>query len=143
MKRCLKSCLYIGVAIAAAAVPTLGLAQSPLSELRAQQEEERKLASEAAYTSNVCETRISSRIDWNRTRDWPDNRSVAEACDGALGAVEALCRSGKDRVAGKISAFTCTGDGSGPSLSGTTLTFGATPGGNGFNATRSYLESAL
>lgn len=144
----MKSTLFHRVALiaglAVAAMPMVASAQSPLKELRARQAEERQLASEVAYTANVCSARISSRIDWNRAGDWPADTSLADACDDALGAIEAICRSGdSDKVAKSISSFTCAGDGSGPSLGGGTLTFGARPGGNGFGQTRSYLEGRL
>ncbi|GGD10497.1 hypothetical protein [Aquisalinus flavus] len=144
MKSALSRLVALGAGLAVATVSTVASAQSPLKELRARQAEERQLASEVAYTGNVCSARISSRIDWNRARDWPADESLADACDNALGAIEAICRGGgSDKVANGISSFTCTGDGSGPSLDGKTLTFGARPGGNGFSQTRSYLEDSL
>lgn len=115
-----------------------------LKELRARQAEEQRLQREASFTGNVCNTRISARINWGASSNWPSGRSLAAACDGALSAVEALCRDGKaSQVRDKIKSFQCSGDGSGPSLSGSTLRYGASPGRNGFGATKSYLERRL
>ena len=143
MKSILSRSVVFIAGLAGAAVSTAS-AQSPLKELRARQTEERQLASEVAYTSTICGARISSRIDWNRASDWPEDESLADACDDALGAIEAMCRSGDaDKVAKTISSFTWTGDSAGPSLNGSTLTFGARPGGNGFDQTRAYLQGRL
>jgi len=103
-----------------------------LRDLRAQDADDRALAREAAYTSKICGRAIDASIDWRSAADWPEDESLAEACDGALGAVESICRAGKTDV---VSAFECAGDGSGPSLSGSTLRYGATPGRNGYAAT--------
>lgn len=113
-----------------------------LKTLRAQEAEEAALDREAAFTSSVCGTQINARIDWRSAADWPEGVSLAEACDGALGAVEAVCRADASRTS-RISSFVCAGDGAGPDLSGATLRYGASPGGNGFSETRAYLESAL
>ena len=115
-----------------------------LRELRARQAEEERLQREAAFTGNVCYTRISARINWNASSRWPGDRSLAGACDGALSAVEAMCRGGKaDRVRERIKTFECSGNGSGPALSGSTLRYGAKPGGDSFSETQSYLERTL
>lgn len=144
MRRIFWKSLALSLAAISAAALSLAHAQDSLSDLRARQEEERKLADEASYTGNVCGMRLSARIDWGRTRSWPEGTSIADACDTALGAVETICRAGDaQKVSGKISSFSCSGDGSGPSLSGSTLYFGASPHGNGFSATRAYLERAL
>lgn len=114
-----------------------------LKSLRAQEAEETALANEAAYTAQVCGSRLSARIDWRSAADWPDSVSLAATCDRALSALEAVCRSGAKPGARSIASFVCAGDGAGPSLSGSTLRYGAAPGADGFSATRSYLESAL
>ncbi|MCB2097104.1 MAG: hypothetical protein AB7F91_04430 [Parvularculaceae bacterium] len=103
-----------------------------LRDLRAQDAEERALAREAAYTSEVCGRSIEAEIDWSSVRDWPADESLVDACNGALGAVETICRAGRRNV---VHDFECAGDGSGPSLSGGTLRYGASPGGNGYAAT--------
>ncbi len=114
-----------------------------LADLRARDAEERKLADEVAYTNSVCGGRIRGRIDWQSAGSWPDGRSLAEACDGALGAVETICRSGGQARAQQISAFVCAGDGGGPSLRGSTFRYGAASGGDAFNDSLSHLESEL
>lgn len=115
-----------------------------LRELRSKEQEERALAREIQFTGSVCGTSISARIDWRSAANWPENVSIAAVCDSALGAVEAMCRSDEGkRGAAKIKQFVCAGDGSGASLNGATLRYGATPGVNGFASTRSVLERAF
>ena len=63
----------------------------------------------------------------------------ADACDGALSAVETMCRQGRKDL---VRSFTSAGDGSGPRLSGASLRYGAKPGANGYDATLAVLESA-
>ncbi|MBB5517930.1 hypothetical protein [Amphiplicatus metriothermophilus] len=121
-----------------AAAPA-GALQS-LKSLRAQEAEERALAAEVGYTNSVCGASIEAVIDWRSADGWPEDESLADACDGALGALEAVCRAGGDR-ARSISTFVCAGDGAGPSLRGSVLRYGATPGGDGFGETRRFLES--
>lgn len=113
-----------------------------LKALRAEAAEEQALDREAAFTASVCGSRLDAQIDWRSAADWPDGVSLAAACDGALGAVEAVCRTDASRVK-NISRFVCAGDGAGPSLSGSTLRYGASPNGNGFSEMRSYLEDKL
>ena len=116
-----------------------------LKELRIRQQEENKLREEAAFTSSVCEVNIRASINWSASASWPNSgKGLAKNCDGALGAIEALCRGGKKaQVQAKIKSFQCSGNGAGPSLSGSTLRYGAQPGGNGFGATKAYLDSRL
>jgi hypothetical protein len=123
-------------ALVVAAEPAF--AQS-LRELRSREAEEGRLAREAAYTSSVCGSAIDARIDWRSAGGWPEGESLAEACGGALSALEAVCRSGKGK--GRVSRFVCAGDGSGPRLSGGTLRYGASPSSSGFSETRSYLDN--
>jgi len=137
---------YLALTASAAAAFLVGAsadAQS-LKSIRAQEAEEASLAGEVAFTNSVCEANISSSIEWRTAANWPDGSSLADACDGALSAIEAICRSsgGKER-AGSISSFVCAGDSGGPSLSGGTLRYGASPGGNGYSDTKAYLDGAL
>lgn len=110
-----------------------------LRDLRAREAEERALAREAAYTSDTCDRPISASIDWASAKDWPQRGGLAEACDGALGAVETICRAGRKDV---VRQFVCAGDGSGPSLVGTTLRYGAQPGGNSYATTLATIGAA-
>ncbi|MEL6213315.1 MAG: hypothetical protein AAFQ96_06980 [Pseudomonadota bacterium] len=123
---------------------TGGVTAQSLKSIRAQQAEESALNSEVAYTNSVCGTSISASIDWSSAGSWPADESLAAACDGALGAVEAVCRAsgGKARAA-RLTRFVCKGDGSGADLSGGELRYGASPGGNGFSETKTLLDSAL
>jgi len=110
---------------------TLSASAQSLKSLRAQEAEEAALDAEADYTSEVCGVSITASIDWSTTSDWPAAESLAEACDGALSAVEAACRSGS----APVRSFTCGGDGSGPSLNGSSLYYGASPGGDAYGET--------
>jgi hypothetical protein len=107
-----------------------------LKESRAQQSEERALEREAAFTQSVCGSSIDVSIDWRSAADWPDGASITASCDGALSALEAACRKGK---APRVTRFVCAGDGSGASLRGGTLRYGASPGDNGFAETQAVL----
>lgn len=131
------------LAIVTMAVPVLAAVSSqPLRDLRAREAEERELAAEAAFTGQVCGTSISADIDWASASDWPANVSIAKICDGALSALEAICRADRSRGS-QVSSFECAGDGTGPDLSRGTLRYGASPGENAFSDTKAYLESEL
>jgi len=110
-----------------------------LRDLRAQESDNDALAREAAYTSDVCGRSIPARIDWSSTGDWPSGSNLVAACDGALSAVEATCRAGRKTL---VRQFVCAGDGSGASLSGGVLRYGAEPGGDGFSETKALLDDA-
>lgn len=130
IKEALCAVLFVSSVLVSSAVH----AQS-LKSLRAQEAEESALAAEVDFTSEVCGVSISSSIDWSKSAGWPENKSLAEACDGALSAIEASCRSGSKPV----TSFTCSGDGSGPSLSGTSLYYGASPDGDAYSDTLAIL----
>ena len=131
----------LGVSMSVGLTPSS--AQS-LREIRAQEAEENALDREVAYTESVCGISLSARIDWRSAADWPSSSSLASACDGALGALEAICRNNSGRTkAQRISSFVCAGDGSGASLRGGSLRYGASPGGSGFSETKALLDSSL
>lgn len=134
-----------GAALVAFALTFLApaMAQS-LKEMRSQNAEDSALDREVAYTESVCGTSIGASIDWRSAASWPDGVSIVASCDGALGALEAICRTkdGKSR-AQRITRFVCAGDGSGASLHGGTLRYGASPGDNGFSETKALLDSEL
>jgi len=135
--------LLLALAVAAPALIGGARAQS-LAEARARATEERRLSDEVAFTNRTCGTSIRGRIDWGRAGDWPSNRSLAQACDVALGALEAVCREpgGAEAAKSGVSSFTCAGDGSGVSLSGGRLRYGA-GGRDGFGRVRAYLRDRL
>ncbi len=115
-----------------------------LQDKRAQAAEEKSLQREADYTATICGTSIRTTIQWSTAKTWPKDHSIAKACDGALGAVEAMCRTGRAAdVQEKIKSFQCLGDGSGPALTGGVFSFGAAPGASGFRASLAYLERQL
>lgn len=131
-------------ALAAAVSAANGAGAQSLKSLRAQDAEEAALGREVAYTNSVCGADMEANIDWRSASGWPDGASLADACGGALSALESFCRSGKGKArASSLSNFTCTGDGSGPSLSGGTFRYGASPGVDGFSETKSYLDGVL
>jgi hypothetical protein len=130
------------IALLCALAPLAAAAQlsgASLRDLKAQQSDSDALAREAAYTSEVCGRSITARIDWPSTRDWPSGSNLVAACDGALSAVEAICRSGRKTL---VRQFVCAGDGSGASLSAGTLRYGAKPGGDGFAETKALLDAS-
>ncbi|MGV6801280.1 MAG: hypothetical protein ACWA5L_05095 [bacterium] len=116
-----------------------------LADARLRQQEEASLREQIAFTNEVCGTSIRASINWRSVSNWPDNgKGIARVCDGALGAVESLCRSDKkSQIQSKIKSFQCLGDGSGPALSGSSLKYGGRPGGNGFSQTKAYLDRKL
>ena len=121
------------------ALATSAIGADPsLKSLRARDAEIDALSRQAAYTSEVCGTRVSASIDRGSTKNWPATESLAEACDGALSAVESQCRAGRR---GLVTRFVCAGDGAGASLSGTNLRYGASPGGDAYAETLSVLQS--
>jgi len=136
--------IALGAAVAFAAA--LGLAPPPdgaaqsLKEMRARDAEERALQREADFTGRVCGASITASFDWSTFDDWPEGASATSACDGALAALEALCRDGRG-AGGAVSSFVCAGDGAGASLSGGELTYSASPGDNGFDDAMAVLES--
>ncbi|MEL7487610.1 MAG: hypothetical protein AAGJ87_10395, partial [Pseudomonadota bacterium] len=134
----------MGLPVIGAVSLNLSDAAQSLRSIRAQQTEQQTLSSEVAYTNSVCDSAISARIDWSTVAQWPEGVSLARACDGALSAVEAICRtqSGKTRVA-RIRSFTCRGDGGGPSLKGGDLSYGASADGGAFAETKAYLDGKL
>ncbi|HXI87040.1 MAG TPA: hypothetical protein VNH64_06245 [Parvularculaceae bacterium] len=138
-----RSAFFFLTALAALAAAG-GAGSQSLKSLRAQESEETALDHQVAYTNSVCGTNIASSIDWPSTASWPENESLVEACDGALGALEAICRAddGKKR-AQKLTAFVCAGDGAGPSLHGSTFRYGASPGEDAFSDAMPYIKDAL
>lgn len=133
-KRVVRNAVLGAFALVLLAAPALG---QSLKDIRAHEAEDAALAREAAYTGSVCGHSVSARIDWASASAWPAEESLAGACDGALSAVEALCRAGRKGV---VKSFICAGDGSGPDLSGGTLRYGASPARGGYEETRAYLE---
>ena len=135
----------LGAALALGALGVLPAsyvnAQS-LKEMRARDAEERALQREADFTARVCGGSISASIDWASAADWPDGVSLVSACDGALAALEALCREGRGR-GGAVSSFVCAGDGAGADLSGGELTYGASPGESSFDDAKAVLDDEL
>jgi len=126
-----------------AAMMSAAGAQS-LRELRAREADDQALQREIAYTRSVCESRLSGSINWRSADGWPEGRSLTAACDGALGALEAVCRSDEGKLrARRVTRFVCAGDGAGASLSGGTLRYGASPRGGGFSETKALLDQGL
>ncbi|MEZ5919822.1 MAG: hypothetical protein R3C60_00570 [Parvularculaceae bacterium] len=142
MLRSSRAALLAAGAILAFGLGALGSsavgADPSLKSLRARDAELDALSRQAAYTSEVCGTRVSASIDWGSSKNWPATESLADACDGALSAVESQCRAGRR---GLVTRFVCAGDNSGASLSGKTLRYGASPRGDAYAETLSVLQS--
>lgn len=132
----------MAIAIAASIVLSAAASAQSLKEIRAREAEESSLDREVAYTESVCGHSISATIDWRSAANWPEDVSLAVSCDGALGALEAVCRDGNSE-ARRITRFVCAGDGSGASLSSGALRYGASPDDNGFSSTKALLDSEL
>lgn len=129
-----------GCLVAALLASVSAQAQS-LKSLRARDAEQDALSREIAYTNSVCDSDMDADIDWTSSADWPEGVGLAAACDSALGALEAVCRSGKGKARAKsLSRFVCAGDGAGPALRGGSFRYGASPGVNGFSETMQYLD---
>ncbi len=132
------------VAVVACVVIGGGASAQSLKEIRARETNEQALEREAAYTRSVCGHSLTATIDWRSAADWPDGVSLAASCDGALGALEAICRNRAGKAkAQRVTRFVCAGDGGGASFRGGVLRYGASPGENGFSETKALLDSAL
>ena len=142
-KRRLAAAFAAGASLCLVMSSTTASGQS-LRELRAQEAAEQALDQEVAYTESICGNSMRAVIDWRSAADWPESANLVNSCDGALGALEAICREsdGQSR-ARRISRFVCAGDGNGASLRGGTLRYGASPGDNGFSDTKALLDSRL
>lgn len=127
------------VSLAAALFAAGAAGAQSLKATRAQEADESQLSREVAYTNSVCGLDMRARIDWRSADDWPAGASLVDACDRALGAVEASCRGKGGARIGSPSVFVCAGDGTGPSLSGGTLRYGAAPGIDSFADMRAFL----
>lgn len=131
------------ILVAGCLVIDVALAES-LKSMRERRLAEELLASEIGYTNAQCDTDVSASIAWNTAEDWNAPQALAEACDTALSALEAVCgEAGGKKRAARISTFTCRGDGSGPQLRGGEFAFGASKGGGGFGETKAYLDANL
>ncbi len=130
------------IALSTGILMSVPVSAQSLKEIRAREAEEQNLDREVAYTESICGTSISALIDWRSAANWPENVSLTSSCDGALGALEAVCRNDRNK-ARRVTRFVCGGDGSGPSLRGGTLRYGASPGDNGFSSTKALLDSEL
>lgn len=132
------------IAVVACAAIGGGASAQSLKEIRARETNEQALEREVAYTRSVCGHSITATIDWRSSADWPEGVSLAASCDGALGALEAICRDRTGKAKAKrVTRFVCAGDGGGASLRGGVLRYGASPGENGFSETKALLDGAL
>ena len=142
--RIMRIARHIALALIAAGFWTGGVvgaqAQS-LKEARAKEASNAALEREAIYTRQVCGSSLLASIDWASTSRWPSDADLVAKCDGALGAIETVCRKKNTRAAAQsISRFVCAGDGKGAELNGATLRYGAAPDANGFYETHSVLK---
>ncbi|MEM8772004.1 MAG: hypothetical protein AAGD92_10185 [Pseudomonadota bacterium] len=129
---------HILLGSALAAVMTGAASSQSLKEARARDTYERALMQEARYTQSVCKNDFAVDIDWRSAESWSDGSDLVDACDRALGGIEAECRSGNARAL-SLKKMVCAGDGAGASVSSGTLRYGAAPGMDGFYETRKLL----
>lgn len=116
----------------------VGASAQSLKALRSQSIEEGALQNEAAYTAKQCGDALTASIDWTASGSWPEDQSLAHACDGALSAIEAVCRRPD---APSIKSFICAGDGRGAELSGSRLRYGAGTGRDAYQETLRTLQA--
>jgi len=135
---------FIG-AITLVLSPALGSAQT-LKERKAQLGEEEALASEVAYTNEVCGSNISASVDWQSfsNADLESDADPSGSCDAALSAIENMCTDerGQQAVKGQVSEVVCSkGTSRGVTLQQGTLMFEINgPHGDDFKFVRDYLS---
>ena len=99
-----------------------------LQERQHMRDQERRLRSEADFTSKVCQTRVSASIHWPSFETRGTGRRVASYCDVALSAIERLCREDVEKAKGLVRNLKCgAGKKRAVSLSGSTLNYAVGP----------------
>ncbi len=92
-------------------VPQFAFAQS-LQEQKVQMSEEEALASEVAYTNQLCGSNISASVDWQSfsSADQDPELGLSNACDAALSAIENLCTSedSQQAIKAQVNQVVCT-----------------------------------
>lgn len=78
-----------------------------LQERRHQRDQEERLADEAAFTSKICNTRISTSIRWDSFAVLGRYPDAVGYCDVALSALERICRESRAKVQGRIRHLEC------------------------------------
>ena len=129
----LSACLVWAVLIVFVqpAVPGAGDAEAAgtsLQERRHQREQQRRLDDEAAFTSNVCNTRISASIHWDSFNSRGGTLNVVGFCDVALSAIERICRETPGKVQSRIRHLECgAGERRAVQLNGGTVKYAVGP----------------
>ncbi len=104
----LKKIVSIGVILGLTLVSAS--AQS-LKERKAQQGEAATLASEIAYTNQICRSNILASVDWQSfsAADYDTGEGPTGSCDAALGAIESLCADevGKEAIREEVRRVRC------------------------------------
>ncbi len=128
--------------------PQVGFAQS-LQEKKVQMNEEETLASEVAYTNQVCGSDISASVDWQSfsSAEQDIELRLSNSCDAALSAIENLCSSENNQQAIKsqVDQVVCTkGTSRDVTLRQGTLLFQMNgPDGDDFEYIRDYLKKKI
>ena len=91
--------------------PQFAFAQS-LQEKKVQISAEQALASEVAYTNQVCGSDISASVDWQSfsSADRDPEFGISSSCDAALSAIENLCTSedSQQAIKAQVNQVVCT-----------------------------------
>ncbi len=128
--------------------PAIGTAQS-LKERKAQMGQEEALASEVAYTNQVCGSSISASVDWQSfsNADLEAEQGLSGSCDAALSAIENLCANeqNQEAIRNQVDQVVCSkGSSRGVTLRQGTLMFQMDgPQGNDFEFVRDYLKKQI
>lgn len=82
-----------------------------LKERKAQQGEAATLASEIAYTNQICRSNILASVDWQSlsAADYDTGAGPTGSCDAVLGAIESLCadEAGKEAIREEVRRVRC------------------------------------
>lgn len=145
--------LALGLALAVCLTPTPRYTQTSyaddapsLRERQAMRDQERRLNSEAEFTSKICDTQISASIHWSSFNTRGSGLSVVGYCDVALSAIERICREDKSKVKGRLRSLQCgAGEKRAVELTGATLRYavGPRPGGDDHEFVYRYLKKKL
>lgn len=108
--------------------PGAEAAKPSLQERRHQRDQEERLADEAAFTSKVCKTRISTSIRWDSFAVLGRTPDAVGYCDVALSALERICRESLSKVQGRIRHLECgVGRKRTVVISGSTIRYAVSP----------------
>ena len=138
----------VGIAVVLGLTLATAGAQS-LKERKAQQGEAATLASEVAYTNQICRSNIMASVDWQSfsAADYDTGAGPSGSCDAALGAIESLCadEAGKEAIREEVRRVRCIkGDSRGVELKQGTLLYQMGEGAaDDFRYVRDFLKKKI